>query len=317
MRVQIASSAAEIDRLRPIWEFLYRQSPDQTLFQSFAWNRLAALHFASREAAYVVCVESESGIALIPAAVTSNQLTLLGESLFDYRDVLRTGNEEPLRAAWAHLGELHLPLAVTALRGETARHAWDLLDPAPFVNAPQVLVTETTAQLFSAAHSRLERTLRRLAQQGVELLQYNGSDSDVIAWVYRQKAAQFSGSPHNLFSDPVRIDFMVAACGLDPAACEIFVFQAAGQPVAALLTFREQTVRRFYTIWFDPAWAKLSPGSALVFEVTRRSLAAGLDCDYMTGEQPHKMRFATSLVPLYSVKTEADVLVGADVESAA
>ena len=33
--------------------------------------------------------------------------------------------------------------------------------------------------------------------------------------------------------------------------------------------------------------------------MTRRSLADGLDCDYMTGEQPYKLRLATRSTPLY------------------
>ncbi len=38
------------------------------------------------------------------------------------------------------------------------------------------------------------------------------------------------------------------------------------------------------------------------------SLAAGLDCDYMTGEQPYKMRLATNSVPLYNVRATAEEL---------
>jgi hypothetical protein len=39
----------------------------------------------------------------------------------------------------------------------------------------------------------------------------------------------------------------------------------------------------------------------LVFAITQRSLAEGLDCDYMTGEQPHKLRLATSMTRLFKV----------------
>jgi CelD/BcsL family acetyltransferase involved in cellulose biosynthesis len=46
----------------------------------------------------------------------------------------------------------------------------------------------------------------------------------------------------------------------------------------------------------------------LIYEVTRQSLGEGLDCDYMTGEQPYKLRLATSSVPLYRVQATADQL---------
>jgi CelD/BcsL family acetyltransferase involved in cellulose biosynthesis len=241
-------------------------------------------------------------------------LTLLGEALFDYRDALYAGSEAALRAAFVHLGELRLPLAITALRGEVSRRRWDALEPAPFVNAPQVLLREMTANAFSTAHSRLGRSLRRLVEQGATLLRYDGNASGLITWIYRQKAAQFLGHPDNLFADRARGEFMAAACRLDPGACDIFAYQAKGQVVAALLTFRDRRVRRFYTVWFDPAWAWFSPGTALLYEVTRLSLAAGLDCDYMTGEQPHKMRFATSLVPLFRINAPADALASANLE---
>jgi CelD/BcsL family acetyltransferase involved in cellulose biosynthesis len=46
----------------------------------------------------------------------------------------------------------------------------------------------------------------------------------------------------------------------------------------------------------------------LLFEVARSSLAHGLDCDFMTGEQPYKVRLATSRCPLFSVAASAQTL---------
>ena len=74
------------------------------------------------------------------------------------------------------------------------------------------------------------------------------------------------------------------------------------------MTFREPQVRRFYTIYFDQAWSRYSPGTVLLYEVTRRSLAAGLECDYMTGEHGYKLRFATSVVPMHWVEASPEML---------
>jgi hypothetical protein len=279
-----------------------------TLFQSFAWNRLAATRFARRAHPCVVVAESDSGAALIPAAMGRNQLTLLGEAVFDYRDVLWAGSEEVLQAAWRRLADLQLPLAFTAVRGQAALTRWSALPTAPFVGAPQTLCSETSAPAFGAAHSRMGRTLRRLAEHGAKLCRHPGGEADLVRWIYRQKAMQLAGTPDNLFQDPLRIDFMVAACSLDPQRCEIFAFETSGRPIASLVTFHDGVCRRFYTIWFKPAWAPYSPGTALCFEVTRRSLEEGLDCDYMTGEQSHKTRFATSVVPLFRVNATAEQL---------
>ena len=73
-------------------------------------------------------------------------------------------------------------------------------------------------------------------------------------------------------------------------------------PTAAVVTLLDRGCRRFYTGWFAPEYEKHSPALALIYEITLQSLAAGLDCDYMTGEQPYKMRLATSSVPLYRVR---------------
>jgi len=310
VRLHVARSGTEMDRFRQMWERLWAASPGATLFQSFSWNRLAACRFADREAPFVVAAESDSGVALIPAAITPAGLTLLGEALFDYRDVLWTGSERVLWQAWQRLAQLGLPLSVGAIAGTENREPWSLFSPVQFVRAPQVPRAAVTPQAFAAQHSRLGRTLRLLAKQGAELCRYNGAASDLIAWIYRKKAEQVAGYDANLFGDSRRRSFVVEACALDPSACELSTFEVQGLPIAALLTFRDRRVRRFYTVWFDSRWARFSPGTALIYAVTLDALKAGLDSDYLTGEQPHKMRFALSFVTLYRVHVEADRLAG-------
>ena len=201
----------------------------------------------------------------------------------------------------------------------------------PFCLAPQVTVREISAEAFEAEHSSSARVLRKLERQGVELKVYCGADAALITSIYRKKAAQFTGDEANLLCDPLRVSFMVNACAR--ASCEVFTLSSGGTLVAALVTFvdcpegagenndvagaphrpafRRSGTRRFYTVYFDPAWAKFSPGHALIYEVTRRSLAAGMDCDFMTGEHPYKMRLATSTVPLYRVEASAEMLARA------
>jgi CelD/BcsL family acetyltransferase involved in cellulose biosynthesis len=98
---------------------------------------------------------------------------------------------------------------------------------------------------------------------------------------------------------------MVQVCATVGSLCEIFTLETAGSLLAALVTFRDGNIRRFYTVHFEAEWAKYSPGMVLIHEVTRRSLAALMDCDYMTGEHAYKLRFATSVVPMYWVRASA------------
>jgi CelD/BcsL family acetyltransferase involved in cellulose biosynthesis len=302
-----------MERLRPAWERIY--APERhTLFQSFAWNRLAAQQFAGRESPLVVFAETDSGAAIVPACVLGRsaatsgacdaserrKISLLGDMLFDYRAILHAGDERVCQAALLHLADLELPLELTAVR-EQDLAPFEHLAPTVFCNAPSVKRESVTADQFAAEHSRLGRFFRRLAKQRVELQQFFGDQEQLIRWVYQKKGEQFVGSAADIFSDRSRIDFMVRAAALDPGKFEIFAFTVGGKVVAALVTLRDHHVRRFYTVWFDQEWAQYSPGTVLVFAITQRSLAEGLDCDYMTGEQPHKIRLATGMTRLFKV----------------
>jgi len=77
------------------------------------------------------------------------------------------------------------------------------------------------------------------------------------------------------------------------------------------VTLRDGACRRFYTGWFGTECEKHSPALSLIYEITRQSLAEGLDCDYMTGEQGYKMRLATDLVKLFRVRATAAELAAA------
>ena len=65
-----------------------------------------------------------------------------------------------------------------------------------------------------------------------------------------------------------------------------------------------------------PVPVDLVTASASV-EVTCQSLAAGLDCDYMTGEQPYKMRLATASAPLYRLQATPQQLAALGARSSA
>ena len=304
VKITVYRSAEEMLEIRPLWNRLYA-SGKYTVFQAFDLNLLAADRFADREEPYVVCAESEGGAAIVPAVLRRGDgtLRLLGEELFDYRTFLHDGDESVLRAAVGALGELGRPLEIVALR-ETDRDAViDELEMAPFAAAPGVSCAQISAEEFAAAHTRLARNLRRMERLGFELRSYDGDNPMLLRSIYAAKAEQ---SESSLFHDAERVEFMVNAAGLMPNMFEIFTLENGGTMAAALVTLRDGRWRRFYTGWFAPEYEKHSPALALIYEVTRRSLAAGLDCDYMTGEQPYKMRLATNTVPLHRVRAAAE-----------
>ena len=295
----LATTTAEIERLQTLWDALY-DAAQHTLFQSFAWNRLAAKVFGARQVPRVLVCEGSYGAAIVPACRSVAGLGLLGEELFDYRDMLSVGDDLGTVLPWTDMARPGASLRITALRGSGVRKRWlEIGLPAvPFVVAPVVRRAEVDADTFAAQHNRSTRLLRRLARVGVEFRSHSGRNGALVRTIYELKGTQ-AVAGENLFSDPLRREFLVAATGL--GSCDVFTLESAGALVAALVTFRDGGTRRFYTTYFDSKWAHYSPGVALLFRVTQQSLAAGFDCDYMTGEQPHKMRFATCSVPLYRI----------------
>lgn len=299
-KLETLRSAHELDRLRSRWNWLEKQG-DSTLFQSYELNRLAAEWFADRETPHVIVAESASGMAILPVVRRKKELGLIGETLFDYRDVLSAGEPKILEEAWHELARLGLPLEVTALRGRTIRERWQSLQPMEFCNAPTTRCRDITAEKFTAAHWKSAKASRRLARTGFRLLREEDGRERIAEWVYRRKA-EWSGVSENLFLDKPRQDFMLHIVSEGICDCTVWRYcNSEGDIAAALVTFQHGSCRHFYTIHHDPRWERFSPGQVLIFDVTRESLAEGFDVDFMTGEYPYKNRLATAMVPLFRV----------------
>lgn len=304
LKLETLRSAHELDRLSSRWHWLEQQS-SYTLFQSYELNRRAAEWFAARETPHVIAAESASGMAIIPAVRRERELGLIGETLFDYRDVLSAGDPTVLEEAWHELARLGLPLEVTALRGQQLRERWQSLQPMEFCNAPTTRRCDLTAEEFVAAHWKSAKASRRLARNGFRLVRQIDGLQPVAEWIYRRKA-EWSGNSENLFRDKLRQDFMLFIVCNGVVDCTVWSYMSTdGNIAAALVTFRHGSRRHFYTIHHDHRWERFSPGQVLIFDVTRESLAEGLDVDFMTGEYPYKNRLATAMVPLFRVAASA------------
>jgi len=299
LRIETLRTAHELDGLKSPWQWLERQCQG-TLFQSYELNRLVAEWFSGRETPNVVLAESDAGLAIIPAVRRKRELGLIGETLFDYRDVLNVGDPMVLEAAWRELALVGLPLEVTALRGIGVRERWQCLSPSEFCNAPTTRRCDISSEEFSAAHKKSAKASRRLAREGLCLMRRDVELQRYAEWIYRRKA-EWSGDSVNLFLDKQRQNLMIHIVNNGVARCTIWTYEVQGELAAALVTFQDGYCRHFYTIHHDRKWERLSPGQVLIFDVTRESLAEGLDVDFMTGEYPYKNRLATTRVPLFRV----------------
>jgi CelD/BcsL family acetyltransferase involved in cellulose biosynthesis len=299
-RILIAQSRPELERLRHPWQRLFNLTSGNTLFQRFDWNALAAEVFSEREQSYVVFAETDDGAALVPACIAGGELRLLGETLFDYRAPLTT-SAQALAAAWGELAALGRPLRVEALRGTEAPD-WGALACELFARAP--FVAGLTADQFLARHARARRLLRKWEERGAAVRREDGRSRHLES-IYRQKAET---TPASLFRDPVRIEFMLRIARANPTACDVFLLDMKGRLAAAIVTFRDERWRRFYTMYHDQEFAALSPGTTVLFAATVESLREGFRCDYMTGEQGYKLRFATGSFPLWRLTASAQQL---------
>jgi len=292
-------SAEEMKPMQSAWQEAATLSHSHTIFQNFDWNQQAARIFAASQSPFVVMAQSDSGVAVIPACVdfSNRRLSLLGEELFDYRDAIATGDPSLLEQCWDSIialsGKTGLGFGFHSLRNASERSEWQGLSLAPFTNAPCILVRDRA----NFHHPRLALNMRRLQRTGVVLREYSGDDAVILKNIYALKA-QESGS---LFADPARIEMLLAMASTAGLCCNIYTLEHSSSLVAALVTFRDQQWRRFYTTYYSEAWAKYSPGLTLLHHVVNESLAAGLNCDFMTGAQPYKLRLATAEAPLYRV----------------
>ncbi|HVH85960.1 MAG TPA: GNAT family N-acetyltransferase, partial [Terriglobales bacterium] len=218
--------------------------------------------------------------------------------LFDYRDYLAVGDLRALTRAWQHLASLEQPMSITAI-WRPQRPIWDRLPKTFFSRAPRLSFQNMQPASFVESHSRAFSRFRKLERLGLKLKTYSG-DCNIVRQIYERRARQ--SLPGELFHDRRRIEFMVAICREERSRCEVFTLEHGGTLAAALVTFRDDGYRRFYTTYYDRAWARYSPGVSLLFEVSRQSLEQGLSFDLMTGEQAYKKRIATDAQDLFEVK---------------
>jgi CelD/BcsL family acetyltransferase involved in cellulose biosynthesis len=310
-RLRIATTVAELDTLRPLWETLESGSV-ATMFQSFLWNVTAARHFGDREQLLVIGLESDSGAVIVPAVQSgATRAGFLGELLFDYRDVLAKGDPGMIPQAMAELGRRGLALSLTAMRAGNLLGSANIGSVEPWVGAPCLRRADITGDAFLAEHFKARKQMRRLRRIGAAFHRYKGDATALLKWVYDRKAEQFAGDANDIFSDQKRRQCMVEIARASGKLCDIFTIESGSAIVAALVTFRDRGVRRFYTIWYDARREEFSPGIVLLLHACHESLTEGLDVDFLTGEQPHKTRFATSSVQLYRLNAVAADLLGA------
>jgi CelD/BcsL family acetyltransferase involved in cellulose biosynthesis len=301
IRIQVIKNVGEFEAILELWQRLAHRA-EATVFQQFHWNRLAAEIFEGRERPHVIVATRDHHSVILPLVVRQNgTAALLGETLFDYRDMLSTGDPELEVAALSEASTLRMPLEITALTPEAVQR-WSVFSLRPFCKAPRIVRTNCSSEHLIESHRRLGRHSRRLAARGATFRHRDGSDRDFIRDLYAKKSLQ-EGS---LFADSLRREFMERICHEEGNRCRIFTYETSTDIVAALLTLHSDHARLFYTTYFDTEWQAFSPGQVLLFETSVEVLRDDLDCDFLTGEYPYKMRLANQSIPLMRLEASAE-----------
>jgi CelD/BcsL family acetyltransferase involved in cellulose biosynthesis len=297
-RVRIIERAEEMRKIEALWTELHVSQHDCTVFQRLELNEIVARVFAYRERPYVVLAESDSGAAIIPACILHEHVSFLGEELFDYRAPL-ANDLDLLDCAWCVIDRLSLPVKVKATRGTVHWGEMQRFSGAPWLPASQILPRQ----------KKHERNLRLLSERGCIFVQRQAGARgyhDVVRRMYQLKGKSEAGS---LFVDSPRVEAVVQIAA--SVNSDLFTLENDGELVAAILTFVDGNVCRFYGTYYDARWAVFSPGITLLYKVIRQAQQQGLDFDFMTGEQLYKLRFATQVVPLFIAERRATVSLAA------
>ena len=284
---KILRTSDEMLSIQPLWDRLCAADTHATIFQSFAWNYALGQHLSDREQPYIIVTED----TIIPAALADAEtVTFLGENLVDYRSCITSDpSSDSFFSSWHQLAKLNLPLCFTALRPE--HHSiFDRFSTNDFVGAPTL--AGESAEAFASKHNRMFSRLRKLERLGFHFMARDPADRELLNWLYRRKAEADSGG---LFHDSARVACLLDIYSALPQATQVNTLERDGHVIAAAIAFHDRKWLRFYTNWFDPEWKHFSPGMVLLYEMTRRALADGLSCDYLTGEQPYKLRMSNGI----------------------
>ena len=118
-------------------------------------------------------------------------------------------------------------------------------------------------------------------------------DPQTVANGYLQDCETSDGIPFQMVAAPVQFDEQPARPRRSPE------FNEQGDDILGELGARKEG--RVLT-----GAEMVDFYAGLVKQYPIISLEDGLDCDYMTGEQPYKLRLATNTVPLYRVSATAE-----------
>jgi len=326
LRIEVAATSAQLERLRLPWEALLRQSPSDTIFLTWEWVSSWWKHLHADHQLHVISVwDGEELVAIAPLI---RRRPILGR-LFPFRSlgfmgaggvgseyldviVTRAREEEAVAALVGRLREERLvlelnyvrptasiPRLVSSLRGRGWRFVAEQTAISPFIDLSGHTWESYLGSLGSEHRYQFRRKLRNLERRfQVELVRVHddrdrGAALKVLVDLHQLRWAGRGGS--NALHAPPLLAFHeeFSRHALERGWLRLYLLRLDGLPAAALYGFRYRDTFLFYQSGFDPTYSSHSVGMVLMGLAIREALQEGAsEFDLLRGEEAYKAHWA-------------------------
>lgn len=327
LEAQVLTDTAQLQRLVPEWEDLWRADPRATPFQSPHWLLPWWRHIGQGALLSIAWRDAQGTLAgLAPLYVWTDadgrrQLFPLGIATTDYLDVLaRPGSEEVIaHELLARLDDLHERWDVLHFPQQSAGSpllAAAALHPRAHVLASEpnpVLALDTSCRIPRSTLANLRTCRNRAARIGS--LAFATADAQEIpaclAALERLHAKRWTerGESGVLADAAVRAAHAESAPLLHAAGLlRLHVLRLDGETVAVLHALADPPQRAacshyYYIAGFDPRHAFFSPGSLLLAQAIEQAQREGaVAFDFLRGAEPYKYRWGAADRPMFTLR---------------
>jgi CelD/BcsL family acetyltransferase involved in cellulose biosynthesis len=321
--LDLIEDVAGLERLRPEWNELLRESDADGFFMTPEWLFTWWKHLAQGRRLHVLTVRDGTElIGIAPFTIRPTQIgahpmfrcfELLGTGLAgsDYLDlVVRPGREELVLATLCDriagdsraftLRRMRAGSHAERLAGMLAGREWLVTtaddEVAPFVAFGGRSFDKYLADLGSAHRYAFRRRLRGLEKRyhvALERVEQEAERPQALEALITLHGARWKDRPASseAFSNPALVAFHdeVTRIALERGWLRLYLLRLDGVAAAGLYGFRHRQSFYFYQSGFDPAYAKQSVGLVTMGLVMRAAIEEGIaEFDLLHGTEDYK-----------------------------
>jgi CelD/BcsL family acetyltransferase involved in cellulose biosynthesis len=302
--------SSDWSRLEMEWHQLWRELPEPTPFQTFAWIAACQKAFGEKETRILIARTSERILGIFPF-IGDETIELIGGSVSDYQDALVFPGYERsiMHAAVEHL--LEQPhrwsnCVFKNVRAESALLYGDFGDgysdqiesdevcPVLGISGPSGLPTSLPQTVPAHQRDKVRYYSRRAAKAAkveFESVTWENLDEFQEA-LFRLHRARWSvrGQTGVLNEQSIQTLHRAAAPGLHrKEILRMYAMRMDQKIVGVYLGFFSGQRALYYLSGFDPAAADFSPGMLLIAHAIEEAIREGATCfDFLRGAEPYK-----------------------------